>query len=245
MTTPYQDDGAALIDSIEFADNKEPRCACVLLIDVSGSMKGERIAAVNRALLNFEQDIKNDTLKALRTELAVISFNHETTLVQDFISGYEFSAPTLVADGGTMMAPAICTALDLCEARKETYRRNGIAYFRSLILLLTDGRPEHDKPYDLDVARDRLREAEQESKVGLFPFGINDSRNGSGVDFPALNRIVKRPVKELTSVTQIGGVMEWLSNSMSAVSDSQPGDRVRLADPDEYTDKWKDEWQDF
>lgn len=230
MTTPYQDDGATLIDSIEFADNKEPRCACVLLIDVSGSMKGERIAAVNRALLNFEQDIKNDTLKSLRTELAVISFNHKTTLVQDFISGYEFSAPTLVADGGTMMAPAIRYALNLCEARKDTYRQNGITYYRSFVLMLTDGYPEHDQPEDLDLAHQELQNAERERKVAMFTFGIK------GADITAVNRIVVRPAKELSDTAQIGGVLEWLSNSLSMVSQSQPEDTMRLPDPEDYLD---------
>jgi hypothetical protein len=29
--------------NVEFADNPEPRCACLLLLDTSGSMKGAKI----------------------------------------------------------------------------------------------------------------------------------------------------------------------------------------------------------
>ena len=32
----------------EFADNPEPRCAVVLLLDTSGSMEGDAIAELNR-----------------------------------------------------------------------------------------------------------------------------------------------------------------------------------------------------
>ena len=42
--------GNRLADEVEFAINKEPRCACVLLLDVSGSMSGERVAALNAGL---------------------------------------------------------------------------------------------------------------------------------------------------------------------------------------------------
>ena len=36
-----------LEDMVEFVDNPEPRCPCVLLLDVSGSMTGSRIQALN------------------------------------------------------------------------------------------------------------------------------------------------------------------------------------------------------
>ena len=40
---------------IEFADNPQPRCPCVLVLDTSGSMGGAPIAELNRGL---------DTLRA-------------------------------------------------------------------------------------------------------------------------------------------------------------------------------------
>ena len=36
-----------LEESVEFAENPEPRCPCVLLLDTSGSMPGEKLAALN------------------------------------------------------------------------------------------------------------------------------------------------------------------------------------------------------
>ncbi|MEI6428086.1 MAG: hypothetical protein WCO45_06800 [Pseudanabaena sp. ELA607] len=41
------------LDAIEFAENPEPRCPCVLLLDTSGSMSGEKIAALNAGLETF------------------------------------------------------------------------------------------------------------------------------------------------------------------------------------------------
>lgn len=39
--------------AIEFAENPEPRCPCVLLLDTSGSMGGAPIAALNDGLKTF------------------------------------------------------------------------------------------------------------------------------------------------------------------------------------------------
>ena len=41
------------IDS--FADNPEPRCPCVLLLDVSGSMQGQPISELNQGLIVFQR----------------------------------------------------------------------------------------------------------------------------------------------------------------------------------------------
>ena len=131
------------------------------------------------------------------------------------------------------MAPAIMQALEMCETRKENYRSNGIAYYRSLIMLLTDGYPDHDKQSELDLAYSQIQEAEQSRKVALFTFGINDnnSRGGrSAYNHSKMKEIVVRTPIELTDTNQISNVMEWLSNSLSVVSQSQPGDSLQLPD---------------
>jgi len=38
---------APLDAAVEFADNPEPRCPCVLLLDTSGAMKADKIKALN------------------------------------------------------------------------------------------------------------------------------------------------------------------------------------------------------
>ena len=40
----------------EFADNPEPRCPCLLLLDVSGSMAGGKIEELNAGLKAFEEE---------------------------------------------------------------------------------------------------------------------------------------------------------------------------------------------
>jgi hypothetical protein len=43
-----------LEEMVEFAENPEPRCACVLLLDTSGSMAGEKIDALNEGIRTLQ-----------------------------------------------------------------------------------------------------------------------------------------------------------------------------------------------
>ena len=43
---------------IEFADNPEPRCPCVLLLDTTGSMTGSKIAQLNAGLQSFAEELR-------------------------------------------------------------------------------------------------------------------------------------------------------------------------------------------
>lgn len=49
-----------LSEAVEFAENPEPRCPCILLLDTSGSMQGEPINALNEGLLTFGQELNHD-----------------------------------------------------------------------------------------------------------------------------------------------------------------------------------------
>ncbi len=90
-----------LDNAVEFADNPDPRCPCVLLLDTSGSMSGAPIDALNEGLRTFQADIQEDALARRRVEVAVITFGGVVQTVQDFAIAGDFVAPTLTASGGT------------------------------------------------------------------------------------------------------------------------------------------------
>ena len=79
----------------EFAANPDPRCACVLLLDTSGSMNGAPIEALNAGLQAFQSDIQEDALAKRRVEIAIVTFGGVVQTVQDFVSASGFSAPAL------------------------------------------------------------------------------------------------------------------------------------------------------
>ena len=221
-----------LEDMVEFVDNPEPRCPCVLLVDVSGSMMGERIHALNDAMLSFRDEVNADSLTALRAEIAVVAFNHEVEVVQDFVTADQFKPGTLNAGGGTRIAGALNTGLDMVEERKRAYRANGIAYYRPIVMLLTDGRPEHDTPQAIQEATQRVKEAEEGRHAAVFSFGIDEDAD---IDVLSSMMAPQRPAKALEHA-QLSGIFQWLANSVSAISSSQVGDQIRLPSQDDYLD---------
>ena len=48
--------------AVEFADNPEARCPCVILVDTSGSMQGDKINALNEGLKAFKKDLAADRI---------------------------------------------------------------------------------------------------------------------------------------------------------------------------------------
>ena len=223
-------DSVGVYDQAEFAGNPEARCSIVLILDVSGSMGGLKIQTVNQALVKFGEIIKEDTVTALRADVAIIEFDHEARVVQDFTNGTDFEPPTLAVKGGTNYSKAVNLALDITEARKQSYRDGGIAYYRSLAYFLTDGYPEHDNDADLAKAKARLAELEQNNSVAFFCFGIGSP--DLPADMSELAKLAPREPKELTNMEQLEGSIEWLSRSVAAISQSQVGDRIRLPEPD-------------
>lgn len=78
---PFTDDGGV---AIEFADNPDPRCPCVLLLDVSGSMAGPRIDELNKGLLTYAEELRKDQLASRRVEIAIVTFGGSAQVVNNF-----------------------------------------------------------------------------------------------------------------------------------------------------------------
>src|SRR5580704_12688327 len=124
---------------VEFADNPEPRCPCVLLLDTSGSMRGEPIRALAEGLAALREELLQDALAKRRVEVAIVTFGGNVHVLQDFVTMDHLQIPPLTADGLTPMGTATLKALDMVEARKAQYKVNGVAYYRPWIFLITDG----------------------------------------------------------------------------------------------------------
>jgi uncharacterized protein YegL len=89
----------------EFAENPEPRCACVLLLDTSGSMGGAPIAELNAGLIEFQSELQVDGLASKRVEICILTFG-PVHVATEFTSAKTFVAPHLVAAGVTPMGEA-------------------------------------------------------------------------------------------------------------------------------------------
>ena len=207
-------------DEIQFAENPEPRCPCVLVVDVSSSMYGDKMNQLNGGIATFAQELKADQLASLRTEVAIVTFGSGSAMPQDFVTADRFNPPTLVANGVTEMSAGINLALDKIEERKQMYRDNGIDYYRPWLFLITDGAPT-ETPEVVNAASERLKQAENEKRVAAFSVGVE------GADMDLLTEISPRRPLMLKGL-EFSGMFVWLSQSMSRVSASRTDDEIEL-----------------
>lgn len=204
----------------EFAENPEPRCACVLVVDTSGSMAGERISGLNAGVVAFAEALRLDSLAAKRVDVAVVSFGGNVQVVSEFASAAAFQPRPLQASGGTPMGEAIITSTDLLVQRQSEYRRNGIPTYRPWIFLITDGEPT-DK---WEKAAQRIREGDERKSFSFFAVGVD------GADMNCLAQIsVNAPV--MLRGLAFADMFRWLSSSLSAVSRSSVGQAVHPINP--------------
>lgn len=201
-------------EAVEFAENPEPRCPCVLLLDVSKSMRGEAIEALNRGLVAFHDDLVRDPLATRRVEIAVISFGIDVKVVHDFVSVDAFTPPVLTAGGLTPMGTAILKSLDLLEARKSVYKAHGVPYYRPWIFLITDGKPKGEPEGTFDEAIRRLHDDEADKRVVFFAVAVK------GAFMDKLKEISVRPPVELEGLNFVD-LFVWLSRSTQQVARTQ------------------------
>ena len=207
-------------DEIQFAENPEPRCPCVLVVDVSSSMYGNKMNQLNSGIATFAQELKADQLASLRTEVAIVTFGSHAEMAQDFVTADQFSPPTLVANGITMMSQGVNLALNKIEERKQMYRDNGIDYYRPWLFLLTDGAPTEEEEV-VNAMAERLKSADGDKRVAAFSVGVQ------GADMDLLTQISPRRPLMLKGL-EFSSMFVWLSQSMSRVSRSRTDDEITL-----------------
>lgn len=203
-----------------FADNPDPRCPCVLVLDVSGSMMGEPIAQLNQGLQFFREELLSDQQAARRVEVATVTFG-PVQVLHDFVGAESYQPTNLSTQGDTPMGAAIEQAIRLVEDRKRVYQENGIMYFRPWIFLITDGSPTDS----WKAAAMAVHEGESRGKFAFFAVGV------SSADMGILQQIAKRQPLKLDGL-RFREMFAWLSASMKSVSASAPGTAVALASPD-------------
>jgi uncharacterized protein YegL len=203
----------------EFADNPEPRCPCLLLLDTSESMEGPPINELNQGLATFRRELSGDALAMKRVEIGLVTFG-PVELVSDFQTPDRFLPPVLRSSGDTPLGAAIAGGLEMIRQRKQAYKANGIPYYRPWVFLITDGAPTDDWQHAASMVRD----GEASKGFSFFAVGVQHA------DMDVLRKIAVRTPLRLSGL-RFHDLFVWLSSSLSSVSRSGVGQDVPLLPP--------------
>jgi uncharacterized protein YegL len=206
----------------ELINNPSNRVPVVLCLDASGSMTGEPMRELNEGIRLFINSVKEDPVASSSVELCIVTFSDDARLVADFRELTNLQFDQLTSTGGmTNLGAGVNLALDQLEQRKTQYKKVGVEYYQPWIVLMTDGCPNVGTLH-LDAA-DRATRLEANRKLVVFPIGI-----GNDADMSELARFSKNRQPLKLKGLNFRQFFDWLSKSVSRVSQSMPGEKVTI-----------------
>jgi uncharacterized protein YegL len=197
--------------------NSQPRVPCVLILDTSGTMEGERLTALNEGLEILWQDLLDDPIARERIEIAVVEFSSDVRITRRFDLPSEVIPQVAKADGLTAMGKGIREGLRLVEERTELYRKVGVPHYKPWVFLITDGVPTDD----IDGPAKLIAKAEADRSLAFFAVGVADAK------MEKLAKLSSRGAMRLDGL-RFRDLFRWLSTSLIGVSMSRIGERVPL-----------------
>lgn len=208
--------------SEELKAKTRAHATCLLLIDTSGSMAGERLDSVNEGIKVFFEQLNNDDRARDIVDVAIVTFDSSVSVVQPFMPVSSVQEPPVLQPGGTTsMGAGLDKAIDLVLERKNLYASEGVESFIPWIVMFTDGGPTDS----IDFAKQRLDAENAKSlsgrgRIHLWALAVQ------GADVDVLQSLTKRVLyvvdKDYTKI------FDWTRKSMAIVSASQPGEIPQL-----------------
>ncbi len=198
----------------------EAHMACVLLLDTSGSMVGDPINSLNKAINDFKEQTSMDELAQKRVDIAIIEFNDTARVVQEFTPLSLMQPVTLSATGCTAMGAGIELAIDKVKERNRFYASMGTPCYKPWIFMITDGAPTDD----ISNARQRIIDEESKGTHGKLKFwavGV------PGYSKDTLTSLTKRCIA--LDEANFKGIFDWLSESMVTISVSRVDENPQLS----------------
>jgi Ca-activated chloride channel homolog len=175
-----------------------------LTLDVSDSMRGQRMVDARTALAHFL-----DKLLALEDEASLLGFNHETKMYGQWTTEKTAMRSRLDAmkpSGGTALYDAIQSALPLFENRQHP---------RAAILLVSDGADTASDTSPTDLKQQLVR-----SDVFLYAIGIDslDARNTRRINPFTLNELTSQGggyTEIIKSTDELGPATERIAEELN------------------------------
>lgn len=126
-----------MFDPSKFTVAKARALPVILLLDNSGSMDGEKITELNRAVNEMIATFRKEAQAETDIQISIISFGASVELALKLTSVLEISKTSLAANGSTPMGTALRMAKEMIED-KAIIPSSG---YRPTVVLISDGEP--------------------------------------------------------------------------------------------------------
>jgi len=136
MTSPNK----PTFDASKFTAPEAKPLPVILLLDVSGSMSGEKIRNLNEAVRDMLEVFGGTENSETEIHVAIITFGAELKLHQALASAGDIQWHDLSASGGTPLGTALKMAKAMMEDKEVVKSRA----YRPNVVLVSDGQPTDD-----------------------------------------------------------------------------------------------------
>lgn len=232
----------------DLEDNPTPRVPVCLCLDVSGSMDAvegncvrtgkqivrdgrvwdlveggtTRIHELQNGINSFYNAVRNDDVAQYSVEICIVTFGDKAHCLTDFAGIERQSVPKLTTENNTSMGEGVNLALDLLDKRKSEYQKSGVDYYQPWLVLMTDGVPNGNRTVQ-ENAYKRVAKMVSDKKLTVFPIAI-----GNEADISALKKFSPNRTPLRLKGLKFNEFFAWLSQSVAKVSQSIPGEAVKL-----------------
>ncbi|MBM4093248.1 MAG: VWA domain-containing protein [Planctomycetes bacterium] len=185
------------------------RLPVYLLLDCSGSMAGDPIAALEVGLKTLLADLLDDPQAMDTVWLSVVTFDSMADQVVPLMDISEFRTPHLAASGATALGEAFELLSERIhdEVRKTTEEQKGD--WKPIVFVFTDGEPN-------DGWEESIAEFRSQHSAEIIACGA-----GAEVDRNTLKRIGDQVVfLKDTAPGTLGAFMKWVTETIGAKSKS-------------------------
>jgi uncharacterized protein YegL len=189
-----------------------------MVVDVSASMAGGPIEALNKALPDLQHEMRSNPMVGEIARIGLLTFSDEARVVLPLGDLAEVHLPELTVEGGTNFAAAFRGARQAIESGMRSLPK-GTPVYRPVVFFMSDG--EHQAREDWTDALSQLRDPGWKFAPEVVAFGFAEARNES------LQRIATRfafTCRDRDPVTQVREIIKALIGSIRTTSTS-------LADP--------------
>lgn len=183
------------------------RLPVYLVLDVSGSMMGEPIAAVRTGVQTLVSTLRNDPYALETAYLSVVVFDETARQVTPLTELVAFQPPMIEAGTLTGLGDALRVTRQCIEREVQVTTREAKGDWKPLVFLMTDGLPTDDWVSGLQEFR--------QAKTGM----VIACAAGPQADTSVLKQITEAVVSlDTADQGTIGAFFKWVSASISTSS---------------------------